>query len=33
MDDGLPVDAREILVDAVDELVVAPVRGRREDAG
>jgi hypothetical protein len=31
MDDGLPVDAREMLPDEVGELVVAQVRGGREE--
>lgn len=31
MDDALPQDARELLADHVGDLVIVPVRGRREE--
>jgi DeoR/GlpR family transcriptional regulator of sugar metabolism len=31
MDDGLPAEAREFLTDQVGDLLIVPVRGRREE--
>jgi DeoR/GlpR family transcriptional regulator of sugar metabolism len=31
IDDGLPADARELLTDEVGDLLIVPVRGRREE--